>query len=208
MIADQIQDMVQTGKLKPFDKLPSERELCEQFSASRTAIREAVSGLISKGILERRNRGIYVRPFDTNGMMQSMSLLIAAKQISIKDILEARTILEIENAGLAAERATEEDLEKLHQCVQDLENPSASEALIRQRASEFHQQIAKSTHNPLLEDFFMVMFEIFMNDPRSISTVSKSASSHRNVYEKVKARDPSEARKEMSRHLEIVKMSY
>jgi len=208
MIAQQIQDMVQSGKLQPGDKLPSEREMCNSFDASRTAVREAVSGLISKGILERRNKGIYVCRVGREIMMESMELLIATRGISIKDILEARAIIEIENAGLAAIRATEEDINELEKCVIEIEDISNHPKEIRKSAAKFHELIAKSTHNPLLLDFFMVMFETFNNDPRSVNTIFKSASSHRHILEAIRERDEDMARKEMRKHLEIVKESF
>lgn len=208
MIAQQIQDMVQSGKLQPGDKLPSEREMCESFDASRTAVREAISGLISKGILERRNKGIYVCKVGREVMMESIELLIATRGISIKDILEARAILEIENAGLAALRATEEDIKELEKCVIKIEDASNHPKEIRKSAAKFHELIAKSTHNPLLLDFFMVMFETFNNDPRSVNTIFKSASSHRHILEAIRSRDEDRARKEMRKHLDIVKESF
>lgn len=208
LIAQQIQEMVQNGELKPREKLPSERELCEQFDASRTAVREGIAALISKGILERRNKGIFVCEINNRIVTESMELLISAKNISISDVLEARSILEIENAGLAALRASEQDIEFLQRCVQKIEDPSNSEAVIRDAAADFHRGVARATHNSLIEDFFMVLYDVFYNDPRSIATVSESANSHRDILVKIIQRDESGARKEMKKHLEIVRRSY
>lgn len=207
-IVQQIQSMVQSGELEPQDKLPSERELCEQFSASRSAVREAISALIFKGVLERRNKGIYVCEFDSEIMAESVELLIITKKIPIKDVLEARTVIEIESAGLAAQRATEEDLAFLLQCINTIEEPTNSEAAVRAAATDFHRGLAKATHNPLIEDFFMVLSDSFVNDPRSIDILHESANSHRDIFQMLERRDADGARKAMRKHLEIVKKTY
>ena len=208
MIAKQIQDMVLEGKLQPDDKLPSEHELCKSFGASRTAVREAVSGLVSKGLLERRNNGTYVCQVGSDAILEYFEFLVATKGISIKDILEARVILEIENVSLSAERATEEDIANLERCVLEIEDKTNSSEKVRKSAAKFHELIAESTHNPLLIEFFMVMFEIFNNDPRSVNIIFKTASSHRDIFEAIRQRNKGKAQEEMRKHLELVKESY
>lgn len=207
-IAQQIQEMVSIGEVQPGDKLPSERELCEKFGASRTAVREAISGLIAKEILERRNKGIFVRPFSNGLLVESMEILIATKKIPIRYILEARFIVEVENARLAALRATEEDIRVLEACTKKITDKSSSEPIIRKSATEFHKLVAKATHNPFLEDFFNAMIEVFLNDPRSVSTLSESASSHQCVLDKIREHDADGAAEEMRRHLNIVAESF
>lgn len=207
-IAQQIQGMVSSGEVQPGDKLPSEREMCEEFGASRTAVREAVSGLMAKGIVERRNKGIYVSTFSNGLLVESMEMLIATKKIPISYIFEARLVVEVENARLAAMRATNEDIEGLEQCVMKIEDKGSPESVIRKNATDFHKLIAKATHNPFLEDFFDAMIEVFLNDPRSVSTLSRSASSHRYILDKIRSHDAIGAGEEMRQHLKIVAESF
>lgn len=208
LIAEQIQKLVVSGELGTGDKLPSERELCENFGASRTAVREAVSGLISKGILERRNNGIFVKEVDRQTIVEPMTILIARKNISINDILEVRGILDIESARLAAQRATEEDVEDLRRCVEEAEKPSSSEKSRRYHVADFHRLIAKATHNPLLDNLYAIIFEILKNDSRSIEELSESSKMHKDVFEKIRSRDAAGAEREMRDHISYVKDTY
>ena len=207
-ITQQIQQMVEKGELQPGDKLPSERELCEQFGASRTAVREAVSALASKGILERRGKGIYVCKLDARILAESMEFLVNAKDISINDIMEARALIEVGIAGLAALRATDEDIAALQETVDNLVGDEAKEAKIRNSAADFHSRLAKATHNPLLADYFIVLYEIFYHDKRSLSAISQSAATHKDILDKVKQHDPEGAQEEMRKHLSMIKESY
>lgn len=207
-IANQIQIMIQNSELKIGEKLPSERVLCEKFDVSRTSIREAVSGLISKGILERRNGGTYVCELNRDIVKDSVNLLISSKQLNINYVSEARIILEIENAGLAALRATGEDIQKMEQCIIDMKNLNQSKKDFLKKATEFHVLVARATHNPILKDFFMVMNDILIKDPRSINKLTMSTKDHMNIFECIRAKDENGARKAMRKHLMAVDSTY
>lgn len=207
-VAQQIQELIQEGVFQAGEKIPSERELCEKFVVSRTSVREALSGLISRGILERKSDGTYVREFCSDIILEPMHLLITSKKLSIADIYEARSILEIENAGLAASRATKEELQKLEQCILRMEDPKLSKEMILQISVEFHERIARATHNPILIDLFTVMFGIFAKDPRSIKNIRKSTVSHRDVFDQISSRNPEGAREAMRKHLQVILTSF
>jgi GntR family transcriptional repressor for pyruvate dehydrogenase complex len=207
-VAQQIQELVQEGVFKLGEKLPPERELCEKFQVSRTSVREALKGLISKGLLEKRSDGTYVREKFDNIFVEPLTLLITSKKLNIADIFEARSVLEIQNAGLAAKKATEEDIRRMEECIIKMENPKNTREAVLNYATEFHQMIAKATHNPILEDIFKVMFHIFVQDPRSIKNIKKSTAFHRDIYEKIKNRDAAGAEEAMRKHLIGIVESY
>lgn len=205
LISEQIEDFVISGKLIPGEKLPSEAVLCKQFSASRTAVREAIAGLVSKGLLERRNNGVFVKHIDIDNMLDIISLMISTNNITMEQLLEARITIEVENARLAAIRATDEDLEKIYVCISH--NNSSEDATVRALAAEFHRTVAKSTHNPILECFYQVIYEAILKDPRPTMVLRESAGQHRAIYEKIRDHDAEGARKEMQKHLDNVKIS-
>src|ERR671935_2210582 len=93
--------------LQPGDRLPSERELGEQFGVSRTVIREAVRALAAKGVIEvRTGSGLRVAAVDASSVSESMSLFMRGGGIEFEKVHEVRTVLEVHIAGLAAERAS------------------------------------------------------------------------------------------------------
>jgi len=204
LIADQLQSQIIDGTTKPGDKLPSESVLCQKFQVSRSVLRESLAALISKGVLERRNNGIFVKEVSFDNLFDTVNLMVSTNNIPSVHILEARMALEIETASLAAVRATEEDLIEMESCISSMENPLASEAEVRYYATEFHSAIAKASHNTLLESFYKIIIEILRKDDRALGVLKESASQHIKIYECIRRRDEEGVRREMHSHLNAV----
>ena len=137
---------------RPGDPLPSERELGEQYGVSRTVIREAVRALTSRGVIDARaGRGLTVAKVAPETVSASMQLYLHGQdQIPYAKIHEVRTGIEIQIAGYAAERATDEEIEELSQLNEALNQADESD---HEQLSildvEFHRAIARMTHNEL-----------------------------------------------------------
>jgi GntR family transcriptional repressor for pyruvate dehydrogenase complex len=111
-VADMMLETILSKRLLVGDRLPSERELGEQFGVSRTVVREAVRALVAKGIIESRSgSGLRVTAVNASAVSESMSLYLRGGEFDFENVHEVRTLLEIHIAGLAAERATDEDVE-------------------------------------------------------------------------------------------------
>jgi GntR family transcriptional repressor for pyruvate dehydrogenase complex len=120
-VAEQIQSMIIQGKIKQGDRLPPERELAEQLGVSRTVIRESTKVLQERGLVKvLTGSGTYATRVESENVSQSIGLFVRGKKHTFRDLLEIRKMLEIEVAGLAAERATEEDNLQLTACMQDM----------------------------------------------------------------------------------------
>jgi GntR family transcriptional repressor for pyruvate dehydrogenase complex len=120
-LADQVAgaliDSIVSGRLKDGDKLPPERELCEQFGVSRPVVREAVRSLIAKGLLaDNPRRGHVVSALGRDMVTESLTLYLRGQQLDYGKLMEVRSVIEVENAGRAAERASPEQLEQLRRC--------------------------------------------------------------------------------------------
>ena len=113
-IADSILSMITVEqRFLPGSKLPNENVLSEELNVSRTTLREAIRILATGGILEiRRGRGTFVREDFVPGRMEGMSSLTSAK-VKIRDLYEMRLIFEPEAAYYAAQRATEEEIQRI-----------------------------------------------------------------------------------------------
>ena len=105
-IVNQIEQRIESGDLKVGDQLPSERELAEQFTVSRTAVREAVKALRQKGLLEiRPGRGTLITNGTSDTVRNSLGMLMKIGVTKgLGDLVEVREILEPEIAALAATR--------------------------------------------------------------------------------------------------------
>ena len=117
IVSDKLRELIETNSLAQGDKLPSERELAQRLGVSRNVLREAVVSHSSEGILEVRERqGIFVKNAEGYGVLESLQGIQLLPADFILYQLEVRTIISVPAARLAAQRRTDEDIRKLHEC--------------------------------------------------------------------------------------------
>lgn len=146
-IYNQILSEIQSGSFNIGDKLPAERELCEQFGVSRAPIRQALSALELNGIIySRQGEGVYVK--NTQILNHSDSAFIL-DSTSPEDIVEARMNIEPVIIKYAALRATDEDIEELRSTIQKMEEETKSGIYVPDTDEALHKGIAKASHNDL-----------------------------------------------------------
>lgn len=155
-IYNQILSQIQTGTFKIGDKLPAERELCEQFGVSRAPIRQALSALELNGIIySRQGEGIYVK--SNQVAMDSSQSAIFFNSISPEDIIEARMNIEPLIVKYAAQRATVEDIENLRSTIQKMEEETKTGVYVPETDEQLHCGIAKASHNELFINIMMAI---------------------------------------------------
>ena len=128
-VADQIEEAIVSGLLKPGQKLLAERELVGQFDISRRTLREALRILEQKGLIEVKigsQGGTFVRDLTTDQISESLALLIRSKKISLRELAEFRLDIESLVAGRAARQATREDVDSLKDLLVEGESVLAS----------------------------------------------------------------------------------
>lgn len=128
-VADQIEEAVVSGLLKPGEKLPAERKLVERFDISRRTLREALRIVEQKGLIEIKvgsRGGAFVKDLTTAPISESLGLLIRSKKISLRELAEFRSDIESLVAGRAARQATREDVESLKNLLVEGESILAS----------------------------------------------------------------------------------
>lgn len=146
-----IERFILEGQLEPGSKLPAERELAAHFGVSRVSIREALSELENRGLIDRKpGRGTIV--LDPSRVTENMNLVFgipvpASSELS--HIMELRAIIEPPIAKITASRANARDIEQLTQLVEAMEQDPPKEKYAELDRA-FHQAIALYTHNPLL----------------------------------------------------------
>jgi GntR family transcriptional regulator, transcriptional repressor for pyruvate dehydrogenase complex len=207
-VADMMLETILSRRLAIGDRLPSERELGEQFGVSRTVIREAVRALVAKGVIEvRSGSGLRVAAVDAAAVSESMSLYVRGGGIDFERVHEVRTLLEVHIAGLAAERASGEDVERLRTVHERMQREAGDVDAASRDDLEFHRVIARATHN----DLFLVLMDSIGNaliDIRRENLGSGAApvtlSQHECILERIAAHDPAGARAAMSDHLDGV----
>jgi GntR family transcriptional repressor for pyruvate dehydrogenase complex len=204
-----LQTILSTG-LQAGDRLPSERELAEQFGVSRTVIREAVRALAAKGVIDvRTGSGLRVAAVDGSTVSESMSLYLRGGSLEYPKVHEVRKTLEVEIAGLAAERSTAEDIAALGKICDRMEELVKTDVEAASRLDlEFHRAIATATNNDLylllLDSIGEALLEVRRDNLKQPPAVKEALASHRLILGGIAARDRSGARRAMSEHLDHV----
>jgi GntR family transcriptional repressor for pyruvate dehydrogenase complex len=153
-IERKVEEAIREKKLLPGTRMPSEKELCEQFAVSRTALREALRRLSARGLIDiKKGSGIYVTELKIEDAINSLHLFYDLRFNSdlILQIIEVRRLFEPEIARLAANNRTESDVKTLQKNLTELErcNPDNTQLEV-DLINRFHMNIAKSTHNPIV----------------------------------------------------------
>jgi GntR family transcriptional repressor for pyruvate dehydrogenase complex len=224
-IARQVRNMIREGKLNVGDRLPAERDLVQQFGASRASIREALSALEMLGLIEcRGGQGNYIRADGKDGTVDGEMLKTLLQDHDPYEIFEARLEMEPNLAALAAERATEDERRKLAAHVEKLRalgtrilsgadrEPAIEEYMEEDR--KFHLEVGRLAHNHVLFTVFsgvnLMMKETHWRGMKSKGladerNVRSYATEHEAILEAILARDAKAASREALNHLVVLK---
>ncbi|MHB1391697.1 MAG: FadR/GntR family transcriptional regulator [Clostridia bacterium] len=150
IIIEQIQQMIMNGSLKNGDKLPPERELTEMFNVGRPALREALKALEVIGLIEcRHGQGNYIINNIENNFFKPLSLSFRLSNGNIEEILQLRYIVESFTAEQAALVATEDDIKKLYDIMNNMMD-AKTENEKSYFDKLFHYEIASICKNKLI----------------------------------------------------------
>lgn len=155
-ISEQIKDMIYERGMRPGERLPAERELMEQFRASKGSIREALSALRSQGLIRTRTGpggGVFLTEIGPQRAMALLSNYFLFHTPTITDIYDVRCELEPELAASVAGRLSDDDFERLERTMRVYDAPpSTGEEEYAQRMAEldFHSVLAELCPNPVL----------------------------------------------------------
>jgi len=207
-VADQLMELIGQGTPAPGERLPSERDLAEQFGVSRPTIREAMIALEIAGLVEiRSGSGVYV--VETAGN----SLPVAQDQgPGPFEILEARRLIEGEACALAAERLSDEQLSELEALLKEMEQENLQQNATEKADEKFHCLIADAAGNSAISATVNWLWQL--RNESVISThfhqrVREEGSrpiiaDHRKILAALKEGDPAAARSAMRKHLQRV----
>lgn len=212
-IAQQIMDLIASGDLKPGQRLPSERDLCVNFGAGRSSIREALRCLSIVGVLNARvGEGTSVAADGGKFLGKIMEWRLITEKHDIENLLEVRVGLEGVAAGNAAVGASQAEIDSLLELVTRMKSAVDDKKEFANLDLEFHISIAKASGNAFLIDLVsMIRGQL----ARVLSKVlllpnarPLSLREHIAVVEAIKRHDPDGAREAMHAHLEAALRRY
>jgi len=208
-IVDQIKEVISSGKLRPGDALPPERELMQIFNVGRPTLREALNSLATMGYLETAHRQrTKVKSLVPNDIIEPLRLMLQEDIRAAIQLVESRAIVETANAELAAARASEEDIVKLEDCIEDMRNKLTNDSALLEGDADFHLAIADATHNRIQTHLMFSIYDL-LKEKVSICYHGDQAEmifqQHCKIVEAIKAKDARKAREAMKVHLEFVR---
>lgn len=205
-VAQKIRQTIIDKDLQPGDKLSNEIELTKELNISRSTLREAIKILVSTSVLEvRRGRGTFVS--DNPGRTKDP---LGITFIEEKDLLchffEMRLIVEPQMAEIAAIRGTTEEIELIRKAYEHVKLAITRGQDHTEADIEFHNQIAKSTHNPILQRIVPIINDGIIGGYAKTKDIPETAETvleqHKNIMHAIERRNPELAKKHMLDHIQ------
>ena len=207
-ISRQLVEAIFSGRYKPGDQLPTERDLAGLFEVSRVVVREALVALLSKGVLStRQGSGTTVNPLEQWNTLDPMIMMLRDGDDTFDQLQEVRRIIEPELCALAAERISPEEIETLRpQSVLQL-NDTIEQHI--DHDTSFHMAIARATKNTVLQ-IVMSSISDLLRESRRRSYVNPQEASearewHEKIFSAIERHDVAGARQAMVGHMSQVK---
>jgi len=190
-IIEQLVAYIEHEKVDPDYKLPSEQELMRQFDVARSTIREALHALVVLGVLESKpGKGYYVKygyelPLQANNLQK-----ILLQDEAFFDLLEARESVERAIAVLAAQRATEDDIQALEEALERVKRAIDNGEDPTEHTAAVHLEIARASHNKVQ------------------IPAQRNYEEHRDLVDGLKTGDPQAMEKIITTNLEYIRNEF
>jgi len=210
LVVEHVRRLIERGGLGPGDRLPGERDLAHELGVSRPSVRSGLEALGAMGVVvSRRGAGTFIADGPPDLGTEPLSLLASLHRLTAAEMFEARLVLEVGIAGLAARHASAEALaamaDEVSEMFASLDDPKAF--LVHD--VRFHRAIAAGCGNRVLAALMeMVSAQFYELRKQTISRardLRESAEMHRRIYRAIKAHDRQAAQAAMAEHLEAAR---
>ena len=217
-VASNLEKRILEGSLKPGDRLPSERDFALELGVSRPSLREAIQKLVAKGMLTKRHGGgNFVTDRLDAHFVDPWQEMLSGHPMLHSDLLEFRQMLESQAAYLAADRATDADIQRLDAAYAALESVYARNDLADCIDTDviFHQTIAEAAHNVLIGHLSASLMRVIHGHVSSNLEFlharperwSQLRSQHRAIWQAIREHKPEAAADAARTHIEFVRQS-
>ena len=208
-VAEKLMAMLRDKQLLPGDKLPPERELAAMMQVSRPSLREALRALSMMNVLEvRQGAGTYVTSLETELLVEHLGFVLSLDESSLLELFEARKIVEIGIAGLAAQRITDEELAELEAGLAISQETLHHPVDFLHADEQLHKTITQAARNPIMSRVFDSISRLLMvSRSRTVEITrvrEQTVQDHRSIVAALKRRDPEAAQAAMLQHLSNV----
>jgi GntR family transcriptional repressor for pyruvate dehydrogenase complex len=207
-VVEHVRRLIQSGELRPGDRLHGERDLAVELRLSRPSVRSGLEALVAMGVLvSRRGAGTFVAEGPPDLGREPLRLLASLHGFSMNEMFEARMVLEVGAAYLAAVNARAEHLASMAEEVTEMFASLEDPASFLRHDVRFHRSVAAGCGNrvlaALVEMVAAQFYEIRKETIRHARDLRESAEMHRRIYRTIRAHDPEGAREAMAEHLRM-----
>jgi GntR family transcriptional regulator, transcriptional repressor for pyruvate dehydrogenase complex len=207
-VVSYVRAQIERGALRPGDRLPAERDLAVQIGVSRPTVRAGLRALAAMGVVRARHgSGTYIPDGPPALGTEPLSFLAALHGFTRDEMYEARRILEVGAAGLAAERGNPEQIATLAEEVASLFASMHDPQLFLVHDIKFHRAVAAASGNPIVASLVEMVSALYYERRRETALQASdrdhrdAAEMHRRIYQAIRTRDAESARGLMNAHL-------
>ncbi len=207
-----IAHLIERRQLRPGDRLAPERELAQELGVSRPTVRAGLHALAAMGVTEsRQGAGTFITEGPPRLGAGPLSFLAALHGFTRDEIFEARKVLEVGAAGLAAERGLTDRLAPMAEEVTGMYASLTEPQTFLLHDVRFHRAVGAAGGNPVLlalvDMVSSLVYETRRETVERAHDLKESAEMHRRIYQAIRDRDPERARAEMAHHLDLARMA-
>jgi GntR family transcriptional regulator, transcriptional repressor for pyruvate dehydrogenase complex len=205
-VVDHVRRLIEAGRLQPGDRLPGERDLALELGLSRPSVRSGLEALESMGVVvSRRGAGTFIAEGPPDLGAEPLSLLASLHRFTPNEMFEARLVLEVGVAGLAARNAGAEHLAAMAEETTEMFAALADPAAFLRHDVRFHRAVAAGCGNrvlaALMEMVAAQFYELRKETVELARDMRDSAEMHRRIFRAIRAHDADAARLAMTEHL-------
>ena len=205
LVAERLLADITERRLNPGDHLPPERRMADAYRVGRSSVREALRILESRGLIRSMGQGAFEVADHANPLNQSLRLLLSLRDGDLLELYEVRKIMEVEAAGLAAARRTEEDLAAMRTAIDEMVKGLSSRERYIGADVEFHLAVARATGNRIASLMMDAVRDVMRRALSSIYDIPgsprRSTEQHGQILDAIAAGSQEQARERMREHL-------
>ncbi len=209
-IIKKIRDLITSNKLKPGDRLPSERKLSEEFGVSRGNVREVIQKLEFYGLLKTLPQsGTVVANMGVPALSGMITDILQLKKPDFKSLVESRIMLEMQVVALAAERRTETHLENIKEALEAYRLKVENNEDAVEEDLMFHLKISEASGNPVLNTLMLIITPEIIANFEKYHVCKKSMTGdnlieHQQIFDAIKEKNPEKAKRELQFHFKTL----
>jgi DNA-binding FadR family transcriptional regulator len=209
LVVRRVLDMVQAGVLKPGDQLPPERDLAASLNVSRPSVREAMRGLTVLGVVRtRQGGGAYISELDAEALLGPIRFFLSLQDRNIRQLYDARSLIESDVARRAAENITPAELGALEAILAAQAETLTDPMAFRASDHAFHEAIWIASRNGFLkrigQSLNVLGLEFRKRASETPGVLQRSFTDHRLLLDALQAREPEAAARAAERHMQNV----